>query len=88
MTPIVLPAGLLMAAPSLWAAFTGRGSVDTALLHLALGLLVSAVAGSVLRTLVRGYQAQAALAEEEGAEPGEHLGDRPGQRPGRRRTDA
>ncbi|WP_369069054.1 hypothetical protein [Kineococcus terrestris] len=78
MTAIVLAAALLLASPSVVAALSGRGSVDTALWHLALALLVSAVAGKVVRAVVTGYEraqeaaaAELAAAEAAGdAEPG------------------
>ncbi|WP_432493425.1 hypothetical protein [Kineococcus gypseus] len=82
MTPIVLAASLLLAGPSIVSALRGTGSVDTALLHLALALLVSAVAGRVVRTLVVRYQAEAELAEVADGEPDGPRG------PGRRRDDA
>lgn len=79
MTAIVLAVSLLLAGPSVLAALEGTGDVDTALLHLVLALVVSTVAGHVLRGLVRGYQAQAAAARPE-AEDEDTL-------PGRRRND-
>jgi hypothetical protein len=60
MTAIVLAVSLLLAGPSVLAALQGRGDVDTALLHLVLALVVTAVAGHLVRAVVRGYQAQAA----------------------------
>jgi len=79
MTAIVLAVSLLLSGPSLLAVARGTGSVDTALLHLVLSLVVTAVAGQVLRTVVRGYQAAAETAEpvEESGEDLHH----------RRRTD-
>ena len=56
MKALVLAASLLMAGPSIVAALTGRGGVDTALWHLALALLVSTVAGEVLRSVLTGYE--------------------------------
>jgi len=73
MKALVLAASLLMAGPSLVAAFTGEGGVDTALWHLALALLVSIVAGRVLRSVLESYErageesARAALREEAAA---------------------
>ena len=80
MTAIVLAVSLLLAGPSVLAALQGTGDVDTALLHLVLALLVSTVAGHVLRGLVRGYQAQAAAEPHAEAEEADGL-------PGRRRHD-
>lgn len=80
MTAIVLAVSLLLAGPSVLAALQGTGDVDTALLHLVLALLVSTVAGHVLRGLVRGYQAQAAAEPPVEAEETDGL-------PGRRRHD-
>ena len=76
MTSLVVLAGLLMAGPSLFAALTGTGDVDTALLHLVLGLLVAAVGGQVVRRLVAGYASEQAAASKVEAEL-----------PARRRTD-
>ena len=76
MTSMVVLACLLMASPSLYAALTGTGDVDTALLHLALALLVAAVGGRVVREIFTNYAATAA---------DEH-GD--AHQPARRRTDA
>jgi len=73
MKALVLAASLLMAGPSIVSAFTGTGGVDTALWHLALALLVSIVAGRVLRSVLESYErsgqesAQAALLEEAAA---------------------
>ncbi|ABS03162.1 hypothetical protein FHR75_000415 [Kineococcus radiotolerans] len=83
MTAIVLAVSLLLAGPSVLAALEGTGDVDTALLHLVLALVVTAVAGHLVRGVVRGYQAQAAEnpphpAGEQDAVPGV---------PGRRRDD-
>jgi hypothetical protein len=80
MTAIVLAVSLLLAGPSVLAALQGTGDVDTALLHLVLALLVSTVAGHVLRGLVRGYQEQAENAPRPEAEEVDGL-------PGRRRND-
>ncbi|GAB7189426.1 hypothetical protein NUM3379_01320 [Kineococcus sp. NUM-3379] len=74
MTSLVVLAGLLMAGPSLYAALTGAGDVDTALLHLVLGLVLAAVGGHVVRYIVRGYE------HSEHAAAGDEA-------PGRRRTD-
>ena len=77
MTSLVFLAGLLMASPSLYAALTGTGDVDAALLHLVLALAVAYVGARVLREIVAGYEqpAEAAAAETEA------------ELPARRRTD-
>ena len=75
MTSVIVLACLLMASPSLYAALTGTGDVDTALLHLALALLVSAIGGQLVRQIFTGYARPAA--EVAGAE----------DNPARRRTD-
>ncbi|MFB9376542.1 hypothetical protein ACFFKU_11855 [Kineococcus gynurae] len=62
MTPLVLGAALLLSGPSLVGAFRGTTDVDTALLHLVLALLVSAVAGRILRTLYENYRASTVAA--------------------------
>ncbi|WP_432491063.1 hypothetical protein [Kineococcus auxinigenes] len=83
MTALVLVASLLMAGPSIASALRGTGSVDTALLHLVLALLVSSVAARAVRSLVLRYQdsVEAAAAEAAaGIEGDEH--------PARRREDA
>jgi hypothetical protein len=80
MTAIVLAVSLLLAGPSVLEALQGTGSVDTALLHLVLALVVSSVAGHVLRGLVRSYQEQAA------ANPRPEAGEEDSV-PGRRRND-
>jgi len=73
MKALVLAASLLMAGPSIVAALTGSGPVDTALSHLALALLVSIVAGRILRSVLQNYErageeaARAALLEEAAA---------------------
>ncbi|WP_432536753.1 hypothetical protein [Kineococcus arenarius] len=83
MTALVIVASLLMAGPSVVSALSGTGSVDTALLHLVLALLVSSIAARAVRSLVLRYQdsveaaADAALATEGEAE-----------HPARRREDA
>ncbi|MEW1959831.1 hypothetical protein [Kineococcus sp. NPDC059986] len=59
MTAIVLAVSLLLAGPSILAVAQGTGEVDTALLHLVLALVVTSVAGQVVRTVVRAYQEQA-----------------------------
>jgi hypothetical protein len=79
MTAIVLAVSLLLAGPSVLDALQGTGSVDTALLHLVLALLVSTVAGRIVRGLVRGYQEQAANPQPETVEED--------TLPGRRRSD-
>ena len=56
MKALVLAASLVMAGPSIVAALTGGGGVDTALWHLALALLVSIVAGRVLRSVLESYE--------------------------------
>lgn len=63
MTAIVLAVSLLLSGPSLLAVADGSGSVDTALLHLVLSLLVTAVAAHVVRSVVSGYADQAAQAD-------------------------
>ena len=63
MTAIVLAVSLLLSGPSLLAVADGSGSVDTALLHLVLALLVTAVAAQVVRAVVRGYAEQGVPAE-------------------------
>jgi hypothetical protein len=63
MTAIVLAVSLLLSGPSLLGVARGTGSVDAALLHLVLSLVATAVAGQVLRAVVRGYQANAEQAE-------------------------
>ncbi|NAZ82641.1 hypothetical protein GTR02_12505 [Kineococcus sp. R8] len=79
MKALVLAASLLMAGPSIVAAFTGSGGVDTALWHLALALLVALVAGKVLRSVLTGYEraseqaAQTARVEEAAARRAEAL---------------
>ena len=79
MTPIVIAASLLLAGPSVVAALQGTGSVDTALLHLLLALVVSAVAGRVVRSLVQRYQEDAAATAAQVDTDAEH--------PARRRDD-
>ncbi|PPK94534.1 hypothetical protein CLV92_10736 [Kineococcus xinjiangensis] len=79
MTGLVVLAGLLMASPSLFAALTGTGDVDTALLHLALALLVAAVGGRLVRNIFLGYAEPAAGA----GGSGDAL-----RKAGRRRSDA
>lgn len=81
MTAIVLAVSLLLAGPSVLAALQGTGDVDTALLHLVLALLVTAVAGHLVRAVVRAYQAQA-------AEAATHPAQQEDPAPGRRRSDA
>jgi len=80
MTALVFAVSLLLAGPSLIGALNGTGSVDTALWHLALSLLLTALAARSVRSLVQGYERSAAeraartTAEEAAA--------------GRRRSDA
>ncbi|WP_432510989.1 hypothetical protein [Kineococcus sp. SYSU DK001] len=76
MTAIVLAVSLLLAAPAVLGVLRGTGEVDTALLHLVLSLVVTSVAAQVVRSIVRGYQAQAEQAVAEGAEDEEPLGRR------------
>lgn len=79
MTAIVLAVSLLLAGPSILAVAKGTGEVDTALLHLVLALVVTSVAGQVVRSVVRGYQDQAARTPAAAPETDQH--------PGRRRDD-
>ncbi|WP_345714230.1 hypothetical protein, partial [Kineococcus glutinatus] len=65
MTGLIILASLLLAAPSLLDALQGRGSIDTALLHLALALVVSTVAARVVRSVFTGYEAQLQYAEDD-----------------------
>ncbi|PRY18192.1 hypothetical protein [Kineococcus rhizosphaerae] len=78
MTAIVLAVSLVLSAPSILAAVRGTGEVDTALLHLVLALVVTAVAAQVLRRVVRPYQEQAAHPAPEEAETGPVAGRRRG----------
>lgn len=50
---LVFPAGLLMASPALWDAFTGRLGVDVALQRLLIALLIAAVGASIVSALTR-----------------------------------
>ncbi|MCI2240590.1 hypothetical protein MO973_35315 [Paenibacillus sp. TRM 82003] len=85
MTPIVIAASLLLAGPSVAAALTGTGSVDTALLHLLLALLVCTVAARAVRALVLHYQGAVEAAAEAQLEAD---GDAGADHPARRRGDA
>ncbi|WP_337063026.1 hypothetical protein [Kineococcus sp. G2] len=82
MTPIVIAASLLLAGPSVAAALSGTGSVDTALLHLLLALLVCTVAARAVRTLVLRYQSAADAAAAEVEADGEAGADHPARRRG------
>lgn len=70
MIALVFAVSLLLAGPSLVGALDGTGSVDTALWHLLLSLLLTSVAARFVRSLVQGYErssaarAAAASAEE------------------------
>lgn len=77
MIPLVLAVSLALSAPSLVDAFTGRGTVDGALLRLALALVVTSLAARVLRAVVRSYQESAvASARTDAGAPGPGSGDR------------
>lgn len=60
MIALVFAVSLLLAGPSLVGALDGSGSVDTALWHLALSLLLTSTAARVVRSLVQGYERSAA----------------------------
>ena len=82
MIALVLATSLLLAGPSLVAALTGRGDIDTAFVHLVLSLLVCAIAGQVLRSIVRSYEASAVAAAATAAAEADAE-----ERAGRRRAD-
>lgn len=60
MIALVFAVSLLLAGPSLVGALDGTGSVDTALWHLALSLLLTSLAARFVRSLVQGYERSAA----------------------------
>ncbi|WP_432488764.1 hypothetical protein [Kineococcus sp. SYSU DK018] len=86
MTAIVIAASLLLAGPSILAALRGTGSVDAALLHLVLALVVSALAARAVRSLVLRYQSAAEEAAE--AEAAAELDAGVLGHPARRREDS
>ena len=85
MIALVLAASLLLAGPSLVAALTGQGDVDTAFVHLVLSLVVCAIAGHVLRSIVRSYEASVAAAAA--TEAAEVAAEERAEAAGRRRAD-
>jgi hypothetical protein len=77
LTPTAVLLGLAASSPSLWAAFNGTGTVDSALVRFLVGTAAAAFALSLVRGLVGGYRRGAGRP----ANPGRRAADRTGGDP-------